>query len=164
MKKLVVWLMLCFVLVFCGRCEESQAAVQVLTWNLTDTGKHLDWDGKTVFKTQFNSAVKVWNSYKKGVIRKDNITRLQDMVVSDYFEVSSTAGVTCNDGTLRFNKFVMLSLSKTQQKNVCIHELGHALGLGHNTKKDIMYPYVTNRVKLSKNDKRSYDYVYKYCY
>ena len=78
--------------------------------------------------------------------------------------MSSTAGVTGSNGVIRFNKYIMDKLSYNGKKNVCIHELGHALGLEHNTSADIMYMYATQRVKLSYNDKISYDYAYKYVY
>ena len=51
----------------------------------------MDWYGTTKYKSYFVSATKVWNGYKKGVIRKDNISRWQDVVISDYYEVSNTA-------------------------------------------------------------------------
>ena len=163
MKKKVVWLMLC-ILITVANCKESYASVKVLDWNLVDSGRHLDYDGSTKYKSQFNYAIKVWNSYKKGVIRKDNLLRFQDVAISDYYEVSSTAGITCIDGTIRFNKYIMDKLNNNAKKNVCIHELGHALGLEHNPNKDVMYMYVTTRIKLSSNDKQSYNYAYKYLY
>ena len=58
----------------------------------------------------------------------------------------------------------MDKLNSKEKKNVCIHELGHALGLSHNTSKDVMFAYVTDRTKISKNDKKSYDYAYENLY
>lgn len=164
MRRVWVGIMLCMILCMTLSCKDSQAAVKVMKWNLVDSGKHLDWDGKTKYASQFESAIKVWNSYKKGVIRKDNLVRWQDLAVSDCFEISSVAGVTNSNGIIRFNKFNMDRFSSNQKKNVCIHELGHALGLDHNTSNDIMYMYATSRVKLSTNDKKSYDYAYKKLY
>lgn len=43
----------------------------------------------------------------------------------------------------------------------CMYELGHALGLGHNKKTDVMYAESSWVTKLSKNDKASYDKAYK---
>lgn len=106
----------------------------------------------------------MWNNYKKGVIRKDNLLRWQDLSVSDCFEISAVAGVTNSNGIIRFNKYNMDRFSSNQKKNVCIHELGHALGLAHNSSVDVMYPYVTSRTNISNNDKKSYDYAYKYLY
>lgn len=164
MRRVLVGIIACIIAIMVVQCGESQAAVKVMRWHLVDSGKHLDWDGKTSYKLQFAGAIKVWNNYKKGVIRKDNIMRWQDLAVSDCFEVSATAGITFSNGIIRFNKYNMDMFSNAQKKNVCIHELGHALGLEHNTSRDIMYAYATTRVKLSSNDKKSYDYAYKYLY
>lgn len=164
MKKLVTMLVLSMVLIMVSNCEQSYAGVKVMKWHLVDSGKHLDWDGKTRYQNQFNYAVNVWNNYKKGVIRKDNIFRWEDVAISDCFEISNMAGITYSDGAIRFNTYVMDTLPVNAKRNVCIHELGHALGLDHNSRTDIMYPYLTTRVKLSANDKASYNYAYKHLY
>lgn len=164
MRRVLVGVVVCIMAIAIMQCSESQAAVKVMGWHLVDSGKHLDWDGKTVYKSQFEGAIKVWNNYKKGVIRKDNLLRWQDLAVSDCFEISTTAGITYANGIIRFNKYNMDMFSNNGKKNVCIHELGHALGLEHNTCRDVMYCYATSRVKLSTNDKKSYDYAYKYLY
>ncbi|WP_040400263.1 matrixin family metalloprotease [Heyndrickxia acidiproducens] len=139
----------------------ASAAAKLLSWDLVDSGKHMDWDGGTKYQSYFNSGVSVWNGYKKGVIRKDTATRVQDVKISDYTVKSSTAGVTSSAGTIKFNKYTMDKLSGTKKKNVAIHELGHALGLAHNTLKDVMYKYVSTKTKLSSNDKASYNAAYK---
>lgn len=139
----------------------ASAASKLLSWDLVDSGKHMDWDGSTKYQSYFNSGVTVWNNHKKGVIRKDTATRIEDVKISDYTEKSSTAGVTSSAGTIKFNKYTMDNLSKTKKKNVAIHELGHALGLAHNTSKDVMYKYVSTKTTLSSNDKASYNAAYK---
>lgn len=81
--------------------------------------------------------------------------------ISDYNEVSSTAGVTSSAGTIKFNTYQMDNFTSAQKRNVCTHELGHALGLAHNAKGDVMYAYVSSVTSLSANDKASYDASYK---
>jgi hypothetical protein len=136
------------------------ATTSILDWHLVDSGKHLDWSGSTAYQDQFDSSVKVWNNYKSGVIRKDSLATINDVTISDYYEKSSTAGVTSHSGTIKFNTYKMEDYSTTKRKNVCIHELGHALGLEHNQQGDVMYAYVSTVTSLSANDKASYDKSY----
>ena len=58
----------------------------------------------------------------------------------------------------------MGAYSSDKKKNVCMHELGHALGLAHNASGDVMYAYVSTVTSLSANDKASYDYAYNNLY
>ncbi|XHU85478.1 matrixin family metalloprotease [Peribacillus muralis] len=139
----------------------SAATVKTLSWNLVDSGKHMDWDGSTKYQTQLNAGVKTLNGYKSGVIRKDTAKVIQDVAISDYSEKSSVAGVTSSRGTIKFNKYVMDTLTATKKQNVATHELGHALGLAHNTSSDVMYEYVSTKTSLSANDKASYAAAYK---
>lgn len=144
--------------------KNSDAAlivVKTLTWDLVDSGKKLDWGGSSAYLTSFTSAVPVWNNYKAGVIRKDTVSTVQDVTVSDYYEVSTTAGVASPGGTIRFNTYHMGGYSSTKRKNVATHELGHVLGLAHNLSGDVMYSKVSTIVTLSLNDKASYDAAYR---
>ena len=61
----------------------------------------------------------------------------------------------CVFGTIILNKYLMGNYSEKKKNNVLLHELGHALGLGHNKKGDVMYKKVSKVVKLSDNDKAS---------
>lgn len=133
----------------------------ILKWHLVDSGKHLDWSGSTTYQSQFDTSVTTWNNHKSGVIRKDTWKTVNDLTISDYYEASSTAGVTSSEGTIRFNTYNMDGYSKANKKNVCIHELGHALGLAHNQEGDVMYAYVSGTTTLSANDKASYNESYK---
>ena len=102
----------------------------------------------------------MWNDYKSGVIREDSFFVIEDVFVSDYNEVSNTAGVTSSSGTIKYNDFQMNMLTSSERKNVSIHEIGHALGLDHNTSSDVMYKYVSSKTTLSTNDKASYNAAY----
>lgn len=93
----------------------SAATTAILDWYLVDSGKHLDWKGSTSYQTQFNSAVSTWNNYKSGVIRKDAWNTINDVTISDYYEVSSTAGVTSSAGTIKFNTYQMDNFTSAQK-------------------------------------------------
>lgn len=116
---------------------------------------------KILIPKPINAAVNIWNNYKSGVIRKDSWNTINDVTISDYYEVSSTAGVTAKAGTIKFNTYQMDNYTTSKKRNVCAHELGHALGLAHNQKGDIMYAYVSIVTSLSANDKASYNASYK---
>lgn len=153
-----------FIIIYLSFSVGSQVSaapiVKLLGWDLVDSGKHLDWDGSTAYQTQFNSAVTTWNNYKSGIIRPDSASVIEDVAISDFYEVSTTAGVTNSGGTIKFNTYHMDDYSTTQRQNVATHELGHALGLDHNTSSDVMYAYVSTITSLSANDKASYDSAY----
>lgn len=136
------------------------ATTAILTWHLVDSGKHLDWGGSTAYQTEFDNGVTTWNNYKSGVIRKDDLLTIKDVTISDYYEISNTAGITSSAGTIKFNTYKMDDYTTTKRKNVTTRELGHALGLDHNQSGDVMYKYVSTTTSLSENDKASYDKSY----
>ena len=148
-------------LFFSKSINAEAASVELLTWDLVDSNKRLHWAGDSAYLTSFTSGVKVWNDYKPGVIWKANDTTDTDVTISDYYEVSSTAGVTTSYHRMKFNTYRMEGFNSTQRKNVAMHELGHALGLAHNLEGDVMYSYVSTKVTLSENDKASYDAAYE---
>ena len=131
------------------------------TYDLVDGGKHLDWGGKSKYSTYIPKAAAKWNGYKSGIIRKDTVSTECDVTFSDYYEKSDTMGVTSSSGTIRFNKYLMDNANANEKLNVVMHEFGHALGLGHNDKSDVMYKKCNAVVNLTKNDKQSYNAAYK---
>lgn len=138
------------------------ATVTTNSWNLVDSGKHLDWDGNSNYLVYFTDAIATWNSYKAGVIRRDTWSVVEDVSISDYYGDTETVVKVSADGKIKFNQRVMDTISDSKKENACAMALGLALGLGETTNKsDIMYKYNTSNTSLSVNDKASYDSVYK---
>lgn len=141
--------------------QASAATTSLLSWDLVDSTKHLEWGGNTAYQTSFNNGVNTWENYKFGIIRPDYVSTIEDVTLSDYYTTNSTAALTYPSGRITFNSYQMDQYSSAEKQNVATHELGHALGLDHNTSNDLMYAYVTSITNLSANDKASYDLAYK---
>ncbi len=132
------------------------------SWDLVDSGKHLDWDGNTNYMNQYLEAISVWNGYKSGVIRKDNWKIVEDVKIQDVSGDNTTIVTIEKKGKIKFNQNVMDKLTDDQKTNACLGALGICLGLGwtKNTN-DVMYKYKSSKTVLSENDKASYDSAYK---
>ena len=137
--------------------------VSLNTWDLVDSGKHLDWSGKTKYLSYVTTATKKWNAYKNGIIRKDTVSTMKDVIISDYCDKKDTTwGVTYSSGEIEFNTYNMdkKGVNYSDRLNTVMHEFGHALGLGHNEPEDVMSSF-SNVTELTENDKKSYDAAYK---
>lgn len=137
--------------------------IKLQTWDLVDSGKHLDWSGSSAYISQFNTGVNTWNSYKSGVIRKDTLLTVNDLTISDVSYISAgVVGQTSSNGTIKFATQYMNNYGNAEKTNVCIHELGHALRLDHRDESDsVMQQTVTSITTLSIGDQRNYDEAYK---
>jgi predicted Zn-dependent protease len=63
-------------------------------------------------------------------------------------------------GVIRFNT-ALVGQNSSLALNVSLHELGHAMGLDHNTEADVMYREGDgSRTNLTVNDISSFDKVY----
>lgn len=159
LKKVVVAVVgLCICSIF--TLPVSAATVAILDWHLVGEDKHLDWAGSSKYITEFVDGTEIWNDYKPGVIREATGDMSVEVKISDFSEVSAAVGVTSTRGTIKFNSYYMDDYNSVQKKNVCAHEQGHALGLDHNQKGDLMYAEVADVITLSQNDKESYDASY----
>lgn len=163
-KKLVITSFLALVVFFTiFFIQNAHAATETLnSWNCVDSGKHLDWDGRTNYMPQFESAIDTWNGHKSGVIRKDTWKTIEDVKISDYYEENNIASTASSNGKIKFNQYKMDTYTKAQIQNVCTAMLGYALGLGETSNSgDVMYTYVNSVITLSDNDKASYNKAFK---
>lgn len=130
-------------------------------WDLVDDGKHLDWDSDTKYLSSVKSGVNLWEGHRSGVIRPDSIFVVQDVFISDYYEVSTTMGYTSSNGTIKFNDYHFEDMTSAQRIKTATYELGHALGLDHTDgTNDIMKQGKLSITSLSSTDKSSYDEAY----
>lgn len=138
----------------------SFSAAYVQSWHLVDSGKHLDYDGDSIYMSHITTGAGIWNGYKSGVIRPDSIWVIEDVYVTDIEIANGYTGVTYASGKIELNVYYLSDHSTTRRTNTATHELGHALGLDHSTSTDIMGPIQTTILTLSQNDKDSYDLAY----
>ncbi|WP_145131664.1 matrixin family metalloprotease [Paenibacillus sp. Y412MC10] len=160
-KKKLVSVMIVASLPFTFNLTAS-ATAYVQSWDLVDSGKHLDYDGNSMYMSYVTKGASIWNGYKSGIIRPDSASVIEDVFVSDVNVVNGNTGVTYSSGYIELNYYNLQNCTANQITNTATHELGHALGLDHSTSSDIMGPSQTSLITLSRNDKDSYDAAYLY--
>ncbi len=148
-------------IVILDKSSVSHAKAYIQSWNLVDSGKHLDYDGDSSYMNYISKGASIWNGYKKGVIRKDSWLVLEDVYVTDVNRANGIRATTYSNGKIELNVYSLKSSSPNQILKTATHELGHALGLDHSPGNSIMFQGLLGRTTLSQDDKDSYDAAYK---
>ena len=133
-------------------------------FDLVDSGKHLDYNVEnSSFAGETHAAMLLWNSYKEGVVRKDTILTAIDVRIEDATNLgATTAALTSPSGYIKVNTSVVNNFSNDKKINCLIHEMGHALGMGHiDNTNNVMYYAVTNVTVLRDSNRNSYDLAYE---
>ena len=133
----------------------------VLYWTLIDSSNHLDYTGSSLFANYFHTAASKWNSYKPGVVRSALQASAVDVVIVDDYYITARA-VTSADGIISINPNLVSQEADDYNTTLktCMHEMGHALGLGDNDSQNVMYGAQSATTTLTTSDKRSYDLSY----
>jgi putative cell wall-binding protein len=131
------------------------ASISLLGWDLVNSNKQLLYNtAGTQYQSFVNSGASVWNDCKPNLVigtSGSNAVQFEDYYSQDYY-----GAFTYPDGWIRINTYNMNPASNAVKLNVCIHELGHALGLDHNIQaNDVLYPVSQGITSLSLNDRAS---------
>lgn len=136
--------------------------VAIQNWSLYGRkNKVIYCNDSCTYWDRFKDMAKVWNAHKSGVLKQWKNGDIVTCRVQSAAELSSRSARTYSTGFIVFNTNQMRRHSQNEKNNVALHEQGHALGLDHNIGgKDVMYMQPTCLVKLSQNDKASFNKAY----
>lgn len=125
------------------------ASAHFLWWNSVDTSTNppeIRYTENTTYDTANNNAIGAWNAIPGGVtIAPDVWYTTNDVEVRDTYSTSNWAGkMVWNPGAdnLWYNTRLMngYGSGSKKQKNVALHEWGHAHGLAHSYSGQVMSP------------------------
>lgn len=158
MKKKLKMVLLSFVFIFSSIYTVRAVSVSILSWYLNGSNGQLRY---YIYNTNYSSEVSLasstWGKAKSGVSSRIYDSSIADVIITDV-NISNTSilGTTDPKGYIRFNRANMEKSSSVRKKHVAIHEMGHALGLAHNSgSRDVMKTPANDATVLTQNDKAS---------
>ena len=133
------------------------------TRELVNSTKHLNYNTENSYKSYVENARDTWNGYIADVIRKyiPIIRPATVSIVGDSFLEGATGLTDYANQTIKISTTYWANLTEDQKKNVILHEIGHALGIGHIDESNaVMYYANTQNLSLTYNDTVSYSMSY----
>lgn len=127
------------------------------SWNLTEKGRiTMIYDNDSIYAALLEKAAKQYNAVEPVFLFTDSIDKA-DIIIFDYKKGKKAGteeyGITYSDGKIGFNTYKLDKADDDTKLSLCLHELGHAIGLAHNKEKDSVMGTRKNVTKLSENDK-----------
>lgn len=137
-----------------------RASAHYIGCDATDGGE-IRWTSTTVHVTQRDYAIAQWNALGRITIAPDTASTAADVTFEDVRRPDKTwAGrYVCRwilIDLIQFNRAYTDGYSDARKKNVALHELGHALRLGHSFTGQVMNPTVSTVVTPQSHDRSDY--------
>lgn len=172
-RSLLLFFCLCLavsLLLVCGTGCGEEATISIIQtepYDLVDSSGHIDYyaSGLSYEKT-VKTCIKTWEKYKKGIFQEASKRSGADLVIIEVYGPN----VNWDGMTSLTNKTVYLNVAyyntsyyqntKKYIQHSITHELGHTLGLNENNNgltDDVMRQGILENVKLTKDDKASFD-------
>lgn len=151
-------------IMFNANVDEANAYI-LNSWDLVDSGKHLDWDSNSSYIDTWLLSVNVWNGIHN-IIRPDSWKWVQDVYVSDYYAEDDVVAYTSSWNKIKFNTFFFNSMNSAERQKTQMHEIGHALGLDENNNVvgSIMRQGIREQTTLLLDDVDGFHYLYNNVY
>ncbi|WP_433661067.1 hypothetical protein ACQPW1_01985 [Nocardia sp. CA-128927] len=150
-----------------GKCQSFEKGV--ITWNFalplydknfssvsTNPTPVLTIFNQSKYKSEVDNAIQSWNS--KGRVKVVSVGDRQPIIhVFDENRADvSYVGLYTKNSDIRLNSHYMDTYGPDLNKNTVLHEMGHALGLRHSCKNNIMFASVTPKLDFGDIDNSSY--------